>query len=107
MDHALLRGIAVDFAYYLHVTKQSACSHEKQKNIFDEWYAERAQALLLERPNWLTDVHVNTVKEYWRIKKDGTSNRIKAVRFIQDIAKQNGFEIGIKKANELREEFCS
>ncbi len=32
-----LTGIAVDFAYYLHVSKQSDCSSEKQKELFFEW----------------------------------------------------------------------
>lgn len=33
-----LRNIAVDFAYYVHISKQGDVSSEKHKRIFDEWY---------------------------------------------------------------------
>lgn len=33
-----LRSFAVDFSYYLHITKQADCSHEKQKQLFDDWF---------------------------------------------------------------------
>lgn len=32
-----LRAFSVDFAMYLHLTKQTNCSHEKHKELFDEW----------------------------------------------------------------------
>jgi PBP1b-binding outer membrane lipoprotein LpoB len=33
-----LRSFAVDFAYYIHITKQGDVSHEKSKQLFDDWF---------------------------------------------------------------------
>lgn len=37
----VLRSIAVDFAHYISLTNQGNCSHEKHKEIFDDWYKDK------------------------------------------------------------------
>jgi len=36
-----LRNISVDFAYYIHLNKLGDCSHEKHKEIFEEWIEQK------------------------------------------------------------------
>lgn len=40
-NYKQVRSISVDFGYYLHATKQAECSHEKHKEIFDEWASKK------------------------------------------------------------------
>lgn len=36
-----MRAFAVDFAYYIHIKKLGDLSHEKHKELFDEWVKEK------------------------------------------------------------------
>ncbi len=36
-----MRAFAVDFTYYIHIKKLGDLSHEKHKELFDEWVKEK------------------------------------------------------------------
>lgn len=36
-----LRAFSVDFAYFIHLSKKGNCSHEKHKQLFDEWVKDK------------------------------------------------------------------
>lgn len=53
-------------------------------------------------PEWVTVVTKKTVKELWSQENVNNSNpKVKAVKLIQSEAKTNGYEINIKKSEEI------
>lgn len=59
-------------------------------------------------PEWLTSKIRKQVKETWdshKVVDDGLT--IAAMRLVQKIAKENGYEISIKKAMELMKSYCN
>ena len=71
-------------------------------DFYEKYYSKIKTDVTINKPEWLTDEMVNTVRVLWYAPNIDNSNpRVKALKLIQKSAEDAGYTVDIKKADEI------
>lgn len=82
---------------------------DEQEQVFANKFVDKLKEVYIntQAPEWLTSKIRKQVKETWDSHKVCNDHkRIDAMQIVRNAAKDNGYEISIKKAMELMKQFC-
>ena len=89
--------------------QNAAWMAEQLKACFDNAF-ENTETILytgnMSLPEWLSKERCAVAGNIWRSHQQGDNKRIKAILQIKKWAAEAGYQIGIKKANELFKQHC-